>query len=75
MVSNVWLGMEGSVMARMSERESFFPILLIFGAKLFISKTSYDMVIDNTNGLKMSIKDGRSHKSKTSTNQILTDLI
>jgi len=62
-------------MARMRERESFFTILLIFGAKLLISKTSYDMVIDNTNGLKMGIKDSRSQKSKTSTNQILTDLI
>lgn len=75
MVSNVLLCIECAVMARMREEESFFPILLIFGAKLFISKTSYDMVIDNTNGLKMSIKDSRSHKSKTSINQILTNLI
>ena len=75
MVSNVLLSMEGSVMARMREEESFFPILLIFGTKLFISKTSDDMVIDNTNGLKMSINDSRSQKLKTSANQILTDLI
>ena len=44
-------------------------------AKLFIPKTGNDMVIDNTDGLKMGVNDGGSYKSKSSTDQIFTDLV
>jgi len=56
-------------------KESFFPVSLIFGAKLLISETGDDMVIDNADGLKMGINDRRTYESEASMDQILTDLI
>ena len=54
---------------------SFFPVSPVFGAKLLISETGDDMVIDNADSLKMGINDRRTYESEASMDQILTDLI
>jgi hypothetical protein len=53
----------------------FFPVSLKFGAKLLISETGNEMVIDNANGLEMGINDRRTYESEASLNQILADSI